>query len=53
MNESPLNAPKSPGDLFFSFSGLSIRAFGGVLAFAEEMVVEKKRWLSKGEFLEE
>ena len=53
MNESPLNAPKSPGDLFYSFSGLSIRAFGGVLAFAEEMVVEKKRWLSKGEFLKE
>lgn len=53
MNKTLLNTPKSPGDLFLSFTGLSIRAFGGVLAFAEEMVVEKKRWLSKGEFLEE
>lgn len=53
MTEAPLNKPKSPSDLFFSFAALSIKAFGGIIVFAEEMVVEKKRWLSRSEFLEE
>ena len=53
MNETRLNKPHSPTDLFLSFSALSLRAFGGVMAFTEEMVVEKKRWLTKTEFLEE
>ncbi len=53
MNEQPLNTPKSPSDLFFSFAGLSIKAFGGIIVFAEQMVVEKKRWLSRKEFLED
>ncbi|OIN01127.1 hypothetical protein A9236_08135 [Polynucleobacter sp. QLW-P1DATA-2] len=53
MENIQLNQPQSPRELFLSFSGLSLKAFGGIMAFAEEMIVEKKKWLSKKEFLEE
>lgn len=45
------SAPRSPGELFLTFSGISLQAFGGALAFIERTVVQKKRWLSAKEFL--
>lgn len=48
---SPI-APQSPADLFFSFNRLALQGFGGVLAVAQVELVERKRWLSREQFLE-
>jgi chromate transporter len=45
--------PESLWDLFFSFTLLALQGFGGVLAIVQRELVEKKRWLSKEEFVEE
>jgi chromate transporter len=45
--------PRSLSDLFVSFTLLALQGFGGVLAIVQHEIVEKKRWLTKEEFLEE
>lgn len=45
--------PQSKTDLFFSFSILALQGFGGVLAIVQRELVEKKRWLTQEEFLED
>jgi|EP01034_Spumella_vulgaris_P034792 chromate transporter len=45
--------PKSLGDLFISFTLLALQGFGGVLAVVQREMVERKRWLTQEEFLEE
>jgi chromate transporter len=45
--------PESLWDLFLSFTLLALQGFGGVLAVVQRELVEKKRWLSKEEFVEE
>ena len=45
--------PKSLGDLFLSFTLLALQGFGGVLAVVQREMVERKRWLTQEEFLEE
>jgi len=47
----PLAAPSSPLELFLTFAGISLQAFGGALAFIERTVVGRKRWLTPAEFL--
>jgi chromate transporter len=46
-------SPHSPRDLFVSFTWLALQGFGGVLAIVQREVVEKKRWLTPEEFLED
>jgi chromate transporter len=38
--------------LFLVFSGLALRGFGGVLPWAQRVLVEERQWLSREEFLE-
>ena len=45
--------PRSLRDLFFSFTLLALQGFGGVLAVVQLELVERKRWLTKEEFVEE
>ena len=45
--------PHSLSDLFFSFTVLALQGFGGVLAIVQRELVEKKKWLTKEEFIEE
>ena len=45
--------PQSKTDLFVSFTLLALQGFGGVLAIVQREVVEKKRWLTREEFLED
>jgi chromate transporter len=47
------NHPKSRADLFISFSLLALQGFGGVLAVVQRELVEKKKWLTREEFLED
>jgi chromate transporter len=49
--DAPDAQPRSPGELFLTFAGISLQAFGGALSFIERAVVRDKRWLSPKEFL--
>ena len=62
MNSLPLappspvstpHQPQSPADLFLSFTWLALQGFGGVLAVVQRELVEKKRWMTHEEFLED
>ena len=48
----PAPAPQSPAELFFVFNRLALQGFGGVLAIAQRELVERKRWLTRHEFVE-
>jgi chromate transporter len=48
-----LNRPASLRDLFFSMTFLALQGFGGVLAVVQRELVEKKRWITREEFIEE
>lgn len=50
---SPPPRPHSLTDLFVTFTLLALQGFGGVLAIVQRELVERKRWLSQQEFLEE
>lgn len=45
--------PSSLPDLFISFTVLALQGFGGVLAVVQREMVERKRWLTQEEFLED
>jgi len=45
--------PESLRDLFWSFTHLALQGFGGVLAVVQRELVEKKRWLTPEEFIED
>ena len=45
--------PTSLADLFVSFTLLALQGFGGVLAVVQRELVEKKRWLTREEFIED
>jgi len=45
--------PQSLSDLFVSFTLLALQGFGGVLAVVQRELVERKRWLSQEEFVED
>lgn len=45
--------PASLSDLFFSFTWLALQGFGGVLAVVQRELVEKKRWMTREEFIED
>ena len=45
--------PQSPRDLFVSCTWLALQGFGGVLAIVQREMVEKKRWLTPDEVLED
>src|SRR6476469_5834502 len=45
--------PRSLSDLFISFTLLALQGFGGVLAVVQRELVERKRWMTREEFVEE
>lgn len=45
--------PASLRDLFWSFSLLALQGFGGVLVVVQRELVEKKRWLTLEQFVED
>lgn len=50
---APAPRPESLGALFWSFSSLALQGFGGVLAVVQRELVERRRWLSREEFIED
>ncbi len=51
--EPTLNTPGSPAAVFWGFTTLALQGFGGVLAVAQRELVDKRRWLSKLDFVEQ
>jgi chromate transporter len=47
------HGPKNKTDLFVSFTLLALQGFGGVLAVVQRELVEKKKWLTLDEFVED
>lgn len=45
--------PQSLGDLFWSFTWLALQGFGGVLTVVQRELVDRKKWLSREEFVED
>jgi chromate transporter len=45
--------PQSKTDLFVSFTFLALQGFGGVLTVVQRELVEKKKWLTLDEFVED
>lgn len=45
--------PVDPADLFWSFTWLALQGFGGVMAVVQRELVEKKRWMTNAEFVED
>jgi chromate transporter len=55
--EAPVRAgaprPRTLGELYWAFTLLALQGFGGVLAVVQRELVEKKRWLTPQEFVED
>ena len=49
---SPLARPESPKDLFVAFTLLALQGFGGVLAVAQRVLCDQRRWLTREQFVE-
>jgi chromate transporter len=49
---SDLARPASPKALFFAFTWLALQGFGGVLAVAQRVLCEDRRWLTREQFVE-
>ena len=45
--------PASLTDLFVSFTLLALQGFGGVVAVVQRELVERKRWMTQEEFVED
>ncbi len=52
MTEEPLSQPSSSKELFIAFTLLALQGFGGVLAVAQRVLCEQRRWLSREQFVE-
>ena len=54
MSENlPLGQPRSKTELFVSFTWLALQGFGGVFAVVQRELVEKKRWMTPAQFVED
>lgn len=49
----PPQQPRSKTDLFVTFTFLALQGFGGVLAVVQRELVEKKRWMTREQFIED
>jgi chromate transporter len=49
---NPLARPSSKKEVFVAFTLLALQGFGGVLAVAQRVLCEQKRWLTKEQFVE-
>lgn len=50
--EAPAARPASPTEIFLAFNRLALQGFGGVLPVAQRELVERRRWLTKQEFVQ-
>ena len=48
----PAPGPASLLELFLTFNRLALHGFGGVLPWAQRVLVEERRWLGRDEFVD-
>jgi chromate transporter len=48
-----LNRPKSKTELFVVFTLLALQGFGGVLAIVQHEFVDRRKWMTKAQFVED
>jgi chromate transporter len=48
-----LTRPQSKTELFTTFSKMALKGFGGVLAVVQSDLVDRKRWMTQMQFIEE
>jgi chromate transporter len=48
-----LRQPQSKTELFIAFTQMALQGFGGVLVIVQYELVERRKWLTKAQFLEE
>jgi len=53
LPRAPAIRPASLHALFWSFTWLALQGFGGVLAIVQRELVERRRWLTREEFVED
>ena len=53
QSDAAPGAPRSRADLFWSFSWIALQGFGGVMAVVQRELVERKRWLTREQFVED
>ncbi|MEP7294762.1 MAG: chromate transporter [Burkholderiales bacterium] len=51
-DQTPEAAPQSARELFIAFTSLSLQGFGGVLPVAQRVLVERRRWITREQFVE-
>lgn len=51
--DSERSRPESAAHLFFAMTALALQGFGGVLAVTQRELVERRRWMTNAEFLED
>jgi chromate transporter len=51
-DEAPPRRPGSPLALFAAFTLLALQGFGGVLPVAQQVLVERRGWLTRAQFVE-
>lgn len=51
--QEPRQRPASLTDLFLSLTSIALQGFGGVLAIVQREMVEKRKWLTAEEFVED
>lgn len=47
------HAPRSLRELFWAFSILALQGFGGVMAVVQRELVERRRWFTREDFIEQ
>jgi chromate transporter len=47
-----MSSPQSPKDVFVAFTLLALQGFGSVLAVAQRVLCEDRRWLTREQFVE-
>lgn len=47
-----MSSPQSPKELFVAFTLLALQGFGGVLAVAQRVLCDERRWLTREQFIE-
>jgi chromate transporter len=45
--------PQSKKELFLVFTFLALQGFGGVLAVVQNELVERRKWMTKAQFVDE
>jgi chromate transporter len=50
---TPQSKPGSLRELFWAFTWLALQGFGGVVAIVQRELVDKKRWLTREQFIED